>query len=108
MIAEYDKVVTRLTLTGTHQGEFLSMAATGNEVKVTSTWIHRLSENRIVEGREWGEFDRLSMLEQFGISMDESPNTNKPPAPSLLQMIISFWTSQAIYVTAKFSIADLL
>ncbi len=67
MIAEYDKVVTRLTLTGTHQGEFLSMAATGNEVKVTSTWIHRLSENRIVEGREWGEFDRLSMLEQFGI-----------------------------------------
>ncbi|MCB0035474.1 MAG: ester cyclase [Anaerolineales bacterium] len=65
MIAEKDKVVTRLMLTGTHQGEFMGVATTGNAIKVTCTWIHRLSENRIVEGREWGEWDTLGMMKQL-------------------------------------------
>lgn len=66
MIAEDHKVVTRLTLTGTHQGEFMGIAATGKSIKVTGTWIHRLSDNRIVEGREWGEWDALEMMKQLG------------------------------------------
>ena len=66
MIAENDKVVSRLTLTGTHQGEFRGVAATGNPFKITCTWIHRLHEDRIVEGREWGEWDTLGMMVQLG------------------------------------------
>lgn len=67
MIAEGDKVVSRYTITGTHRGEFMGISATGKPVKLTTIWIHRLSEGRIVEGIDWGEFDRLSMLEQLGV-----------------------------------------
>jgi len=66
MIAENDKVVSRLTLTGTHQGEFMGVAATGKPIRVTGTWIHRLVGNRIVEGKDWGEWDALGMMKQLG------------------------------------------
>ena len=66
MIAEDDKVVTRMMLTGTHQGEFMGVAATGQPIKVTGIRIHRLEENRIVEGKDWGEWDALGMLKQLG------------------------------------------
>ena len=66
MIAEEDKVVTRHSLTGTHKGEFMGIAATGKPVKVTGIWIHRLSDGRIVEGRNWGEWDALGMMKQLG------------------------------------------
>lgn len=67
MIAEGDKVVSRYTITGTHRGEFMGIPATGNPVEITTIWIHRLEDGRIVEGRNWGEWDRLSMLEQLGV-----------------------------------------
>ena len=66
MVAEDDRVVTRHRLTGTHRGEFMGIPATGRAVSVQGIWIHRLKEGRIVEGREWGAFDRLTMLEQLG------------------------------------------
>ena len=69
MIAERDKVVTRFILTGTHQGEFLGVPATGKVVKLTGTWIHRLADSRIVEGREWGEFNALELLKQLGVTL---------------------------------------
>ncbi len=67
MIAEGDKVVTRHTLTGTHQGEFMGVPATGKGVKVTGMWIHRLAGGKIVEGREWGVWDALGMMQQLGV-----------------------------------------
>ena len=66
MIAENDKVVPRYKLTGTHQGKFMGVAATGKPIKITCIWIHRLAENRIVEGRDWGEWDALGMMKQLG------------------------------------------
>jgi len=69
MIAERDKVVTRFILTGTHQGEFLGVPATGKGVKLTGTWIHRLADGRIVEGREWGEWNALELLKQLGVTL---------------------------------------
>ena len=68
MIAEADKVVTRYTFSGTHQGEFMNIPATGKPVKIKCIWIHRLAENRIVEGRDWGLTDALGMMHQLGIS----------------------------------------
>lgn len=67
MIAEGDKVVSRYTIMGTHKGEFRGIPATGKPLKLTCIWIHRLAEGRIVEGMDWGEFDRLSMMEQLGV-----------------------------------------
>lgn len=66
MIAEHDKVVSRLTLTGTHQNEYMGVKATEKPIKITGIWIHRLAEDRIVEGREWGEWDALGMMKQLG------------------------------------------
>ena len=67
MIAEGDKVVSRYTITGTHRGEIMGIPATGKPLKLTATWIHRLEDGRIVEGINWGEWDRLSVMEQLGV-----------------------------------------
>jgi steroid delta-isomerase-like uncharacterized protein len=66
MIAEDGKVVTRFTITGIHEGEFLGVPGTGKPFTVTGMWIHRLENGRIVEGRQWGEWDRLGFLQQVG------------------------------------------
>jgi steroid delta-isomerase-like uncharacterized protein len=66
MIAEDDKVVTRFIVSGTHQGEFLGAPGTGKTFSVTGMWIHRLENGRIVEGRDWGEWDALGFLQQVG------------------------------------------
>lgn len=72
MIAEGDKVVTRYYLTGTHQGEFMGIPATGKPVKIDAIWIHRLDGGRIVEGRNWGQFDALGMMQQMGVFPPQS------------------------------------
>ena len=67
MIAEADKVVTRYVFTGTHEGKFMGIPATGKPIKIKCIWIHRLADNRIVEGREWGLVDTLGMMRQMGV-----------------------------------------
>jgi serine phosphatase RsbU (regulator of sigma subunit)/predicted ester cyclase len=52
--AEGDKVITRLTISRTHdRGEFLGLAPTGMEIKTTAIVIDRIVGGRIVE--EWNE-----------------------------------------------------
>ena len=63
-IAEGDQVVTRFTSGGTHQGEFLGIAPTGNRVRVTGIDIDRVVEGKIVE--HWSEADVLGMMTQLG------------------------------------------
>ena len=48
-LAEEDKVVTRWTLRGTHSGEFLGLAPTGDEVKVSGIEFDRIVGGRIDE-----------------------------------------------------------
>jgi predicted ester cyclase len=64
-IAEGDKVVTRYTFSGTHQGEFMGIAPTGNRVRVTGIDIDRVVEGKIVE--HWSEADLLGMMQQLGV-----------------------------------------
>ena len=45
-VAEGDKVVTRWRGSGTHQGELMGVAPTGNQVRVTGITINRVSEGR--------------------------------------------------------------
>jgi len=66
MIAEGDKVVTRLTFRGTHQGEYMDIPATDKQVEAKGVWIHRLADGRIVEGKQWGFVDWLGLLRQLG------------------------------------------
>ena len=66
MIAEGDKVVTRFTVRGTHQGTFMDIPPTGKSICVTGIWIHRLVDGRIVEGRDWGQVDSQGLVHQLG------------------------------------------
>jgi len=63
-IAEGDKVVSRITLHGTHQRQFRAMAPTGKEVEVKAVTIFRFSpeEGKVVE--TWDSFDQLRLLRQ--------------------------------------------
>ena len=64
-IAEGDKVVTRFEWTGTHQGEFLGVAATGRSAKVWGMVIDRLQSGRIKDTRII--MDMLGLMMQLGV-----------------------------------------
>jgi steroid delta-isomerase-like uncharacterized protein len=65
LIAEGDKVVTRFTARGTHQGELMGIPPTGKAVEVTGISIYRFAKGQIVE--DWAEYDQLGMLTQMGV-----------------------------------------
>jgi len=67
MIAEADRVSVRLTLTGTHKGEFMRIPPTGNKIKYTAMLEGRFSEGKIVE--VWGTVDLLTLMQQLGLEL---------------------------------------
>jgi steroid delta-isomerase-like uncharacterized protein len=64
MVAEGDKVAARVTLRGTHQGEFMGIPPSGNRIEVTGIDIARFADGKMVE--HWGNFDDLGMMQQLG------------------------------------------
>jgi steroid delta-isomerase-like uncharacterized protein len=65
VIAEGDKVVARNTVTGTHQGEYMGLQATGKSVTYNEVFIARFAGGRIAE--TWGIVDVLSQMRQLGV-----------------------------------------
>jgi len=65
LIAEGDKVVARITMSGTHTGSFIGIPATGKYVMFTGIYIARIANGMIVE--HWGEEDGVSLLTQLGV-----------------------------------------
>ena len=63
IIAEGDKVVIRWTATGTHQGELMSIPASGRQVTWTGMTIYRFADGKIVEN--WWAYDALGMMQQI-------------------------------------------
>jgi steroid delta-isomerase-like uncharacterized protein len=55
VMAEGDKVTARVTMRGTHQGEFQGIAPTGRRVEVRAIDIFRIEDGKIVE--HWGHGD---------------------------------------------------
>jgi steroid delta-isomerase-like uncharacterized protein len=64
-IAEGDKVVTRYTASGTHQGELMSVAPTGSRVEIRDISITRIKGGKIEE--IWESYDDLGMMQQLGV-----------------------------------------
>ncbi len=52
-------------MTGTHQGEFNGIPATGNKVNVVGMSIWKIVDGKNVE--EWEILDTMSMLQQLGV-----------------------------------------
>jgi len=64
-IAEGDRVVTRLTSYGKHEGDLPGAPRTGNDLKMTSITIHRIADGKLAE--KWAEKDVMSFLKQIGV-----------------------------------------
>jgi predicted ester cyclase len=66
IFAEQDKVVSHVTVSGTHKGEWFSTAPTGKEITWTASSVTRFDEGKIVE--LWGIEDELTMMQQLGLA----------------------------------------
>jgi steroid delta-isomerase-like uncharacterized protein len=64
-IAEGDKVVTRWTGTGTHDGELAGIPPTGKRVTLPGMEIVRISGGKLVEG--WEGYDSMNLMQQLGV-----------------------------------------
>lgn len=62
-IAEDNKVATRWIAYGTHRGEFMGIAPSGQAMHVTGMSFHRIEDGRIQES--WDDWDALSMLQSM-------------------------------------------
>ena len=68
-LAEGDKVSTRRTWQGTHQGPYRGIVPTGKRVKWTQISVVRFADGKIVE--DWAVADELGILQQLGQSLDD-------------------------------------
>jgi steroid delta-isomerase-like uncharacterized protein len=59
LISEEDRVVARLTYTGTHLGDLFDIPATGRRVCYVGVALFRISAGRIVEGWVLGDLHGL-------------------------------------------------
>lgn len=66
LIAEGDKVVSRITFRGTHQGPLMGMPPTGKPVEVSEVYVSRFAGGTCIE--EWRVMDELGLLQQLGLS----------------------------------------
>ena len=64
-VAEGDRVVTRWTARGTHQGELFGIDPTGKQVTITGVTIDRFSGGKIVES--WDTWDTFGLMQQLGV-----------------------------------------
>ncbi len=64
IFATEKRVALRVTLVGTHQGEFQGIAPTGRKVKVSGNHLYRFEEGKIAEA--WQLYDVAGFLRQIG------------------------------------------
>ena len=64
-IVEGNMVVSRYTVSGTHQGEFFGVPGSGKRIEMTGINIDRFDEGgKLVE--EWPEYDLLGAMRKIG------------------------------------------
>lgn len=62
-LAEGDKVVHKVAVTGTHQGAFMGIPATGRAIQWTETHMMRFDNGKLVE--HWGNADQAALMMQL-------------------------------------------
>jgi len=107
-IAEGEMVVTRLTGTGTHQGELMGIPATGLPITATAIATVRIAQGKIQES--WSSWDALGLMQQLGVMPMTSTDftwgapsevTGDPGDPAantaqVLYFIQKFWNEQNV------------
>ncbi len=64
LVAEGDRIAYRMTISGTHRGEFRGMAATGKKFTTSTIGVMRFENGKIAE--EWEIYDAMGMMAQLG------------------------------------------
>jgi len=65
MVAEGDKVAFREIGKGTHKGEFMGIAPTGNKIDMINTCILRIADGKWAEA--WPTMDEFRLMQQLGV-----------------------------------------
>lgn len=63
IFTEGDRVAYRLTIRGSHTGDFLGVPASGRSVAVSFIAIVRIADGKLVE--EWGGLDQPDLIRQM-------------------------------------------
>ena len=66
LIAEGDLVAEVFTASGTHRGEVMGVAPSGQEISLRGINVFRIHDGRISE--RWGRLDDLGFLQQLGLA----------------------------------------
>jgi predicted ester cyclase len=80
LICAGDLVFGRGEISGTHEGEFFGVPASGKRVHWTGTRLFRVRDGRVVEG--WFNVDMLGLLQQMGVVPGWQEPTASPPMPT--------------------------
>jgi steroid delta-isomerase-like uncharacterized protein len=67
LFASGDRVINWNVFTGTHEGDYMGLPATGKKIETSSILIYRFDNGMIVEERE--EFDMLGAMMQLGMEL---------------------------------------
>jgi steroid delta-isomerase-like uncharacterized protein len=65
VIAEGELAAARVTYSGSHEGEFIGIPATGRQARVSGVDFFRMQDGRQAE--HWGGPDMASLLQQLGV-----------------------------------------
>jgi steroid delta-isomerase-like uncharacterized protein len=65
-IAEGDKVVSVVTMTGTHQGDFMGVPATGRSFTMPGVSIWEVRDGQLIS--ELVSWDSMGMMQQLGVA----------------------------------------
>lgn len=66
VIQQGDRVASRGVFTGTHQGDFMGIPATGRSVRVQFIDIWRIEDGKFAEN--WVQMDMLGLMQQLGVA----------------------------------------
>jgi steroid delta-isomerase-like uncharacterized protein len=76
MVAEGDRVATKVTFHATHKGAYEGIPATGKAVAYTGAHIITITNGKIQ--RAWALEDNLGLMTQLGMTLAPAPATRKP------------------------------
>jgi len=67
VVADDDHVAMAYTITGTHEGEFMGIAATGERISARGCEIVRFRDAKLIE--RWGSSDEMGIMTQLGMTV---------------------------------------
>ena len=71
ILVDGDRVCWRFRMTGTNDGEFMGMPATGHKIDIQGFDMLRMEGARAAE--HWGTVDQLKMMQQLGLVPEGPP-----------------------------------